>query len=204
MKMPQRRRGQDWFEFFPVEEKLSVQRDSDVLFVDIGGNQGRDITELSKRFPSMPGKLILEDLPGVVDGVSNLPPSVQVQGYDFFDEQPVKGAKAYFLRTVLHDWPDKQARQILSRIHEAMTPESLLLINEFLLPESNVALPSSYTDWTMMAMFASLERTKEQFKCLLEGSGFELVNVWMPQGLEDNSEALAGQAALLEARLKQA
>lgn len=203
MKMPQRRRGQDWFNFFPVEEKLSVGRDSDVLLVDIGGNQGRDITEFRDRFANMRGTLVLEDLPAVVDSASNLPPNVQVKGYDFFHEQPVKSAKAYFLRTVLHDWPDKQARQILARIHEAMGPDSLLLINENLLPESNVGLPSSLTDWTMMAMFASLERTKSQFEQLLEDSGFELVKVWMPSGLVDNSAALANQAALLEARLKQ-
>lgn len=202
MKMPERRRGEDWFDFFPVEEKLSVLQPSDVLLVDIGGNQGRDIAEFTRKYPGIRGKLVLEDLPAVVDGASNLPPNVQVQGYSFFDEQPVKGAKAYYLRTVLHDWPDKQARQLLARIQEAMAPDSLLLVNEILLPESNVALSSSYTDWTMMAMFASLERTKRQFERLLEGAGFELVNVWMPKGLGENSAALADQAALLEARLK--
>lgn len=204
MKMPERRRGQDWFDFFPVEEKLSVRQGSDSLLVDIGGNQGRDITEFNKRFPDLRGKLVLEDLPAVVCSGSNLPPNVQVQGYNFFDEQPVKGAKAYYLRTVLHDWPDKQARQILARIQEAMAPDSLLLINEVFLPESNVALSSSYTDWTMMAMFASLERTKGQFERLLDESGFKLVNVWMPNGLGENSAALANQPALLEAMLKQA
>lgn len=59
-------------------------------------------------------------------------------------------AKASYLRTVLHDWPDKQALSILARIREAMNPESLLLINEVLTPESNRSLSSIVADLTMM------------------------------------------------------
>ena len=114
----------------------------------------------------------------------------------------MRGACAYYLRTVLHDWPDAQARQILARIREAMAPESLLLINETLLPESNVALSSAQADLTVMVSFASLERTQAQFERLLNESGFDLVKVWMPQGFTASSAELASQATLLEARLK--
>jgi len=90
----------------------------------------------------------------------------------------VKGARAYYLRTVLHDWPDKQVLQILARVREAMTSDSLLLINEMILPESNVALSSATADLMMMVSFASLERTQQQFETLLDKAGLQLVKVW--------------------------
>ncbi|GAB7355456.1 hypothetical protein MBLNU459_g5959t1 [Dothideomycetes sp. NU459] len=134
--------------------------------------------------------------------LTDLPSEIKAMGYNFFDEQPVKGARAYFLRTVLHDWPDKQALQILSKVREAMNAESLLLINETILPEREVALSSAQADLTMMVSFASLERTRKQFAALLDEAGFELMHVWTPSGLEGSSAALAEQAILIEAKLK--
>jgi hypothetical protein len=203
MTISHRRRGQNWFDFFPVAEKLRVENATDVVLVDVGGSQGADLIAFKEKHPAIAGKLILQDLPIVVAEAKNIPAGIEAQGYDFFNEQPVKGAKAYYLRTVLHDWPDKQARQILTRVREAMAQDSILLINETMLPESNVALSSAQADLTMMVSFASLERTKEQFETLLNDAGFELVKVWMPKGFEESSAGLAEQATLLEARLKQ-
>ncbi|KAJ5726579.1 uncharacterized protein N7483_007936 [Penicillium malachiteum] len=205
MIISHRRQGQNWFDFFPVEEKLGgVTNDSDALLVDVGGSQGGDIIAFQKQFPHVRGRLVLQDLPIVIEAIQEkeFPAGIEAQGYDFFDEQPVKGARAYNLRTVLHDWPDAQARQILARLREAMAPDSLLLINETLLPESKIALSSAQADLTMMVSFAPLERTKAQFERLLNESGFDLVNVWMPQGFTASSAELASQATLLEARLK--
>lgn len=194
-----RRKGQSWFKFFPVEEKLRVEDPMAPLLVDIGGGQGEDILAFQDKFPHLPGKLVLQDLPVVVEGIQGTISPVEAQGYNFFDEQPNKGAKAYYLRTVLHDWPDKQALQILARVRETMTPESLLLINEVLVPETNRSLSSVVADLAMMTSYAALERTQAQFEAVLNEAGFELVNVWRPDGVEVQS---AQQAVLLEARLK--
>ena len=203
MSISHRRRGQNWFDFFPVEEKLRVQNASDPLLVDVGGSQGGDMIAFKDKYPNLPGRLILQDLPIVIEAAENIPTGIEAQGYDFFNEQPVKGAKAYYLRTVLHDWPDKQALQILVRVREAMASDSLLLINETMLPELNAALSSAQADLTMMVSFASLERTQKQFESLLNEAGFELIKIWRPEGFEASSAALAEQATLLEARLKQ-
>lgn len=203
MTLSHRRRGQNWFSFFLVEEKLQVHDLSRVVMVDVGGSQGGDITAFYDAFPALVGKLVLQDLLGVIEGCKQLPDGIEAIGYDFFDPQPVKGAKAYYLRTVLHDWPNKQAVQILKRVREAMAPDSLLLINETILPDCNVALSSAQADLTIIVSFASLERTQEQFEEILEDAGFELSRVWVPQGFESNAAALAEQATLLEARLKQ-
>lgn len=198
MQLSFRRNGEDWFTFFPVAEKLSVQDPADALLVDIGGSQGKDLAALKKLYPDLPGRLILQDLPAVVEAARDrLPHGIEVQGHDFFDPQPVEGAAAYYLRTVLHDWPDMQALRILARVREAMGPESLLLIDEICLPETHVPFRAAVGDFMMMAGFSGAERTENQFRKLLEEAGFELVKAWMPEG------AVGGQSTLFEARLRQ-
>ncbi|KAJ5106492.1 hypothetical protein N7456_003167 [Penicillium angulare] len=204
MTMSFRRRGKDWFEFFPVAERLRVPDDNDTLIVDIGGSQGEDLKKFKAHFPAIPGKLILQDLPAVVEGAHDLPVGIEAQKHDFFQVQPVKNAKVYFMRTVLHDWPDKQAAQILSQIRDAMGPESILLISETMLPTTGVLLSSALSDLQMMGSFASLERTEAQWRALLEMAGFDLVQTWLPDDCDRSPQALADQPALFEARRKDA
>ncbi|KAJ6119430.1 hypothetical protein N7523_003710 [Penicillium sp. IBT 18751x] len=197
MGMSFRRRGKDWFEFFPVRERLRVSRRSDPLIVDVGGGQGEDLKKFQEHFPNLPGKLILQDLPKVIEGITDLP-GIEVRSHDFFQKQPVQNAKVYFLRTVLHDWPNKKATQILRNIGDAMSQESVLLISETMLPDCGVPLPSVVSDMQMMGSFASLERTQQQWQTLLEAAGFQLVQVWLPDGRPTSQ---GEQPALLEARV---
>jgi hypothetical protein len=190
-----RRSGKKWFEFFPVEKKLQVQDESDVLLVDVGGGHGSDLLLFRERFPDLPGKLILQDLPHVIETAA-IPSSIVGQGHDFFDEQPLKGAKAYYLRTVLHDWPDAQVVQILTRLRDAMDLSSLLLIEEKAMPEKNLPLMAAVGDMSMMVSFASAERTEREYGKLLEEAGLELVKCWAPQ------ETFGTQPSLLEAKIK--
>ncbi|KAI7219700.1 hypothetical protein KC333_g2825 [Hortaea werneckii] len=202
MTISQRRKGRPWFSFFPIEQKLSVDDESDVLLVDVGGSQGGDIKAFHEAFPELKGRLVLQDLPVVVKDCKDLPSRIEVMPYDFFSEQPIKGAKTYFLRTVLHEWPEKQALRILEGVAKAMTANSILLISETVLPEQDAALSSAQADLTMMVSFASLERTRKQFEELLNEAGFDLIGVWVPEGFHTGSTALLEQATLLEAKLK--
>jgi hypothetical protein len=49
---------------------------------------------------------------------------------DFFREQPIKAPAVFFMRLVLHDWPDNKCRQILEILREAAAPSTKLLIYE--------------------------------------------------------------------------
>ncbi|KAF1957702.1 S-adenosyl-L-methionine-dependent methyltransferase [Byssothecium circinans] len=192
------RMGQvDWFGFYPVEEKLKVASPSDTLLVDIGGGKGHDVVAFQKKFPSLPGKLVFQDLPIVVETAKDVPAGIEGIGHDFFQPQPatVKGAKAYYLRTVLHDWPDKQARTIIKQIKDVMSEDSILLINENVLPAQGVSLYQAELDITMMTCFSSLERTEKQFKDLLESEGFKLVETYKPR------VQIPGAGTLLEFQL---
>ncbi|PYH92920.1 sterigmatocystin 8-O-methyltransferase precursor [Aspergillus ellipticus CBS 707.79] len=197
MSLDVRRKGPDWFDLFPVVSELQTA-DSDpdrVLIVDIGGGQGRDLSAFRKKFPDLPGRLILQDLPSVVANLPDtLPDGIEIHKYDFFTPQPVKKAKAYFLRTVLHDWPDEQALVILGRVREAMAWDSVLLVNEVVMDEGSLNSMAVQTDFVMMCGFAGMERTEEQFRRLLERAGFEGVRVW-----RDGEEG--SRAVVLEGRV---
>ncbi|RFU35549.1 hypothetical protein B7463_g763, partial [Scytalidium lignicola] len=192
-------KGNHWVDYFPLASKLQVQSPSDVLLVDVGGGIGHDLITFQKRYPDLQGKLIVQDIPAAIDGIApgSLPSGIEAMKHDFFSPQPVKGAKAYFLGNVLHDWPDKQASQILTNIRDAMNAESILLVSENVLPETNVPLYSASADFIMMANFASLERTEEQFRVLFDSVGLKLAKAWT---LDD---AMAGEGRrVLEVKLK--
>lgn len=188
-------RGEEWFESYPVEERLLVESSLDPLLVDVGGGLGHDLVAFKRKYPNLPGRLIVQDLPIVIDDVKDLPPGIEAMAYDFFKPQPVKGARVYYLRTVLHDWPDAQARDILTNIRVSMNHDSILLINENAISESNVPLYAAKLDLSMMALFSSLDRTETQFKELLDSSGFNLIRVW-------TSRVLPALGTLFEAVVK--
>ncbi|RAK76343.1 O-methyltransferase [Aspergillus fijiensis CBS 313.89] len=185
--------GEQWYDFYPWAERLAATENEDadrVLLVDIGGGKGHDL----QRFQTAqnPGrKLVLQDLPSVIADIPGpLGAGIEALGYSMFDAQPVRGAKAYYMRTVLHDWPDKQALQALARVREAMAPDSVLLINENTIPETGVPRFNASVDLIMLSMFSSLERTDKQWLSLLERAGFKVVKVWRAENQGTGSNAL--------------
>jgi len=57
--------------------------------------------------------------------------------HDFFTAQPIKSPTIFFLRVILHDWPDEFARRILLRLREAARSggeDTRLVIGDFVLP----------------------------------------------------------------------
>ncbi|KAF8664228.1 hypothetical protein AX16_000790 [Volvariella volvacea WC 439] len=60
--------------------------------------------------------------------------AVVFQVHDFFQPQLVKNAAVFYLRVILHDWPDSFARRILLRLREAALDNTTLIISDFVLP----------------------------------------------------------------------
>jgi hypothetical protein len=85
-----------WVEekLFPANERIvkGARQDRDsVMLVDVGGGIGHYIDQFRVRFPDVPGRLVLQDLPAVVDSVQSLHPSIEKMAHDFFTEQQIKG-----------------------------------------------------------------------------------------------------------------
>ena len=61
---------QDWFEVFPMAQRIqsepAVKQSNDVFIVDVGGGKGHDLLDLRKRLPDAAGRFVLQDLPSMV------------------------------------------------------------------------------------------------------------------------------------------
>jgi 6-hydroxytryprostatin B O-methyltransferase len=135
---------------------------------------------LAKAFPDL--DLIVQDMPHVVKEGSkvireNNEPAIaeriRFQEYDFFDKQPVQGAKVYLFRQILHNWDFENSVKILKNAVEAMGHGSHVLIMDSVLPEPG-SVPSVQErlvrsrDLVMMQLFNALERDLEGWKAVLE------------------------------------
>lgn len=88
------------------------------------------------------------------------------------------GSKFYYLRNILHDYPDDKCRALVQNLIDAMGKDSLILIDEMVLPDSNVPWQATQLDLTMMVGLASAERTREQWYQLLDSAGLKIVKIY--------------------------
>ncbi|KAI0015265.1 S-adenosyl-L-methionine-dependent methyltransferase [Xylariomycetidae sp. FL0641] len=157
----------------------SLPADSSVpLLVDVGGNVGHDINKFLSKQPAMAPRLALQDRPDVVQ-LAKCPSTVRIMAHDFFTPQPIRGARAYYLHGVIHDWSDEPARQILSHLRDAMTPGySTLLIHDHVLPSTKPHPQTTAYDLTMMVKVSAFERTESMWTDLLKTVGLRVVKIW--------------------------
>ncbi|KAL1977238.1 hypothetical protein VTN31DRAFT_97 [Thermomyces dupontii] len=184
---------------YPFGEELANASDLEnrALIVDIGGGRGHSLVQIRERWPELKGRMILQDRPVVLDSIGELP-GIEKMPHDFFTEQPVKHAHAYYIRRCLHNWTDAHCIQILKSIVPAMAPDSRVLIGEMVVPEYGSERPGGVEDmapyWMDHNMFAfgGRERTKSDWEKLVAEAGLKLHKIW-------HSEA--SSQAVLEARL---
>ncbi|SPO07028.1 related to O-methyltransferase B [Cephalotrichum gorgonifer] len=161
--------------FYPVQQRLLdgfEDAPDAALLVDVGGGLGHDLDEFRRKTPGAPGRLVLQDLGNVLGEIVELDSRIERMTYDFHTEQPVKGARAYYMHSVLHDWPDEVAAQIIARIKEAMKPGySRLLINENVVPPEKAQWEATALDIMMLTLLSSRERTQGDWEHLVQELG---------------------------------
>ena len=148
--------------------------------MDIAGGHGLLLAGILKANPQMQG--ILFDLPFVIEGAGELLEKegvrhrVELASGDFFQSLPA-GADAYMMKHIIHDWDDERSIKILQNIRGAMNENGRVLIIEMVVPEGNAPSPSKALDLLMLVMEGGKERTKDEYRRLLEASGFRLTKV---------------------------
>ncbi|EKM56175.1 uncharacterized protein PHACADRAFT_209657 [Phanerochaete carnosa HHB-10118-sp] len=182
------------------------------LVVDVGGGVGNFTMALAKAHKHL--RYVVQDRHAVVkEGEqlwkANMPDlidrsTVQLQGHDFFAEQPIKNADVFALRYVTHNWSDKYANKILSHLRDAAQPTTKLVVidhisdymcrdsgtatdipgaakpqaPEPLLPHADSATGWKYSmDICMMSVANCQERTLGHFIELLKDAGWKLERV---------------------------
>lgn len=84
-----------WIEWWPVETRILREdiNESAPLLVDIAGGRGHDVQAFHRKFPNHKGKLVLEDLPRVIDDIKELDSEIERVKYDLFTPQPIHGKR---------------------------------------------------------------------------------------------------------------
>ncbi|KAJ5578593.1 uncharacterized protein N7459_007557 [Penicillium hispanicum] len=167
-----------WLDIIPAERLLKDADPSQPLVVDVGGNIGHDIEKFRQVYPDTAARLYLEDRPAVVE-LSKCPDPVNKVPHDFFQDQPIKGSRIYYMHGVLHDWSDEPASKILRALGSALKPGySKLLIHDHVVPDQSAHPHATSYDLNMMVLVAGQERTETEWRTLLESTGYRIVQVW--------------------------
>jgi 2,7-dihydroxy-5-methyl-1-naphthoate 7-O-methyltransferase len=142
--------------------------------VDVGGGTGALLAELLRARPTLRGTLV--DLPqtvarscGIVQA-AGVADRVTIAGQSFFDPLPA-GADLYLLKSVLGDWPDREATAILTRCAEAARPAGRVIVLNGVSPDE-AGRPSPAL--LMMVLVGGRERTLSEFRVLAREAGLEV------------------------------
>jgi hypothetical protein len=147
---------------------------------DVGGGLGTNLAAALGRYPALRG--VLFDRPHVVARArpvleaAGVAGRCAVEGGDFFQTAP-RGADAYLLGHILHDWDDAKAGRILDALRRAMPAGARLLAVEYVLPEGDGQAFGKLLDLHMLAAIGGLERTEAEYRRLFADHGFRLTRV---------------------------
>jgi ubiquinone/menaquinone biosynthesis C-methylase UbiE len=149
--------------------------------VDVGGGYGTVLTAVLRANPELRG--VLFDQPDVIEGASpriaeaGLAERCELVAGSFFDAAP-EGGDVYLLSSIVHNWDDARAVEILRSCRRAMNGAGRLLLVELLLPPGNTPADGKLLDLQMMVIFpGGRERTPIEYRALLEAAGFRLTRI---------------------------
>jgi hypothetical protein len=137
------------------------------VIVDVGGGHGALLAGILACHPGVRG--VLFDQPAVVAGADG--DGFEIVGGSFFESVP-EGGDAYLLKSVLHDWEDEPAIEILRTCRRAARAGTALL-----LVERGLAVPATkFSDLNMLVGPGGRERAFEEYAALLAAAEYELVS----------------------------
>lgn len=148
---------------------------------DIGGGEGFLLANILNLHPGLKGILFdipraMAQAPAMLTNYAVADRTEVIPG-DFFSSIPA-GADLYILKNVLHNWDDEQSVDLIKKIGEACQPGVYLLIIEMVVPTGNKPSLAKLLDIQMMAtMPGGKERTAEEYRRILEKSGFAIKRI---------------------------
>jgi len=121
---------------------------------DVGGGVGNISMQLLRKHPQL--RIKLQDMPERIkqakeqvwpdmfpkalgspnDGAGSM---IEFKPIDFLKESPIKDCDIYFLKNIIHDWPDDECVTILKHIKAAMKADSRILIHEYVVSLSSIS-----------------------------------------------------------------
>lgn len=105
---------------------------------------------------------------------------IETKVHDHFDVQPTQNADIYMFRMALHNHSDEESVRIVKAVLPALkqNPAARLLIIDTVLSENpgvngdaRTEAMERYRDMVMLQVFASKERSLDEFKAILHAAG---------------------------------
>ncbi|MFF3290923.1 methyltransferase [Streptomyces sp. NPDC003023] len=164
--------------------------------VDLGGGDGTLLAAILPTHPHLNG--IVFDSPS---GVAEAPETIKKAGLeercearagDFFQDIPTDG-DLYVIKSVFQDWSDEDSYALLRSCRAHIPDSATLLIVGSVLPEtSSPEQPIMFfTDLNMLVNTGGRERTENEFRAMLQETGFSVQQVLI---------GAAGPLSIIEAR----
>jgi len=166
--------------------------------MDVGGGSGELLGAVASKYPHLRG--IVFDLPRCEEAATRhleragVGDRTSFTAGDFFEAIPSL-ADALILKSIIHDWNDERSSVILRNCCRALPQNGTLLLVERMMPElpgtSDEDRATALSDLNMLRGPGGLERTEQQYRHLLNESGFDPVAVFP-----------AGRFSVIEARVR--
>jgi hypothetical protein len=140
--------------------------------VDVGGGTGALLAAILRTRPALRGTLV--DHPRAVARSGDLfraagvAGRVTTRGQSFFDPLPA-GADLYLLKSVVNDWPDREAKAILHRCAEAARPAGRVVVLGGITQDDQVGGMSPE-----MVLLGGKDRTLTEFRALAGDAGLAI------------------------------
>lgn len=150
------------------------------VVVDVGGGDGTLLASILAAYPGLQGILfdrehVVGEARAILTG-AGVAERCDVVGGDFFVAVPAGGDR-YVLATVLHDWNDERATEILQQCRRVMARDARLLVIERVLPPGNTPSIAKLRDVHMLVgNVGGRERTEAEWRTLLAAGGFRLAS----------------------------
>ena len=147
--------------------------------VDVGGGDGTLLTAVLRVSPTTSG--VLFDLPAVVDAAKTrfdpaLAARAEFVGGDFFKAVPA-GADLYVMKSILHDWNDRDCQRILGTLRQAMSATARLIVAEDHVCAPNQPCLAKQRDINMLVRTGGRNRTEQEYRDVLTRGGLRTTRV---------------------------
>ncbi|ATY63776.1 O-family 2 [Cordyceps militaris] len=170
-----------WLDAVDVAAVMSGEPDQ-VAFVDVGGGNGQQIAALKARIPDLQGRVVLQDRPEVLDRALEVE-GMERMSYDYLTEQPIKDARVYYFRQIMHNNDDATCVRILESQRLAMSADSIVIIDDKCLSDDKPPQDGPGVEYTaalsiaMEAMFNAQERREAHWRALLPRAGLVVKDI---------------------------
>jgi hypothetical protein len=150
--------------------------------IDVGGGFGSLLALILKKNARLKG--VLFDLPAVIERArqdrhltaAGIAGRCSFGGGDMFESVP-RGADAYVMKYILHNWDDEHCVKLLRNCRQAMNAGGRILVADSVLPPAEKPDWGKLLDIQMMVVVPGKERTREEFAALFKRAGLRLTRI---------------------------